>query len=193
MYPPLATALWIIAPIALAGLTQVAVIKLGGLKSLAARPLDFGATLQGRRLFGDNKTWRGVVVMVGATAVWAAACEWLAAVCHWPVGGAVPFEAVHPFSWGALAGLGYVAGELPNSFIKRRLEIAPGAAARAGAARWAFWTIDQVDSLAGVLIFLYPVWQPSLAVVLCLFGVTMLVHPAVALIMLGLGLKARVG
>jgi hypothetical protein len=181
------------APIALAGLTQVAVIKLGGLKSLAARPLDFGATWRGRRLLGDNKTWRGVVVMVVATAGWAALLEWLASLGHWSVGGAVPFEAMHPLGWGALAGAGYVAGELPNSFIKRRLEIAPGAPAPAGLARAAFWTVDQVDSLAGVLVFLWAVWQPSGAVVLCLVGVTLLVHPAVAFIMLGLGLKSRVG
>lgn len=193
MYPPLATALWIVAPIALAGLTHVVVIKLGGLQSLAALPLDFKITLQGRRLFGDNKTLRGLVVMVTATAGWVAAFEWLAACCHWPVGLSVPYEKAHPFLWGALAGAGYVAGELPNSFVKRRLGIAAGAAAPAGIARAAFWTVDQVDSVAGVLVFLYPVWQPSWAVVLCLLGVTLLVHPAVALVMFCLGLKVRVG
>jgi CDP-diglyceride synthetase len=157
------------APIAMAGLTQVTVIKLGGLKALAVRPLDFKATLHGRRLFGDNKTWRGVVVMVVATAGWAAAFEWQAEFFHWPVGQSVPFEWAHPFLWGALAGAGYVVGELPNSFVKRRLGIAAGAPAPAGRARAAFW------------------------IVVCLIAVTMLVHPGVALIMLCLGLKARVG
>jgi hypothetical protein len=28
-----------------------------------ARPLDGGACLRGRRIFGDNKTWRGAAVM----------------------------------------------------------------------------------------------------------------------------------
>ncbi|MEO6874512.1 MAG: CDP-archaeol synthase [Opitutaceae bacterium] len=192
MSSPLATALWIVGPVALAGLTQVAVIKLGLFRALAARPLDCGVVFRGQRLFGENKTFRGLVVMIVATAGWVAIFEGLAAWCHWPAGLSAPFQQAHPLLWGALAGAGYVAGELPNSFIKRQLGIAAGAAA-AGAARLFFWIIDQVDSVAGVLLFLYPVWHPSGAVVACLFGVTLLIHPLVALVMFCLGLKNRIG
>ena len=38
----------------------------------ARRPIDGGLELGGRRLFGDNKTWRGVVVVVPASAAFAA-------------------------------------------------------------------------------------------------------------------------
>ena len=31
------------------------------------RPLDCGATIGGRRIFGDNKTWRGAIFMVGGS------------------------------------------------------------------------------------------------------------------------------
>jgi CDP-diacylglycerol--serine O-phosphatidyltransferase len=102
------------------------------------------------------------------------------------------FERTHPLVWGALAGAGYVAGELPNSFVKRRHGIAAGATAT-GRARAACWVVDQVDSLAGVLAFLYPVWHPAWAVVAALFAVTLLLHPAVALLMFCLGLKTRIG
>ncbi len=192
MPPSLAVAVWVVAPVLLAGLTQVVVIKLGWGKSLAALPLDFGLAYQGRRIFGANKTLRGLLVMVGATAFWVFVQHGLFAGRDWAAGLAAPFALAHPLAWGALAGAGYVAGELPNSFIKRRRGIDAGAAAP-GAARAVFWVVDQVDSVVGVLVFLYPVWQPSGAVVLALFAVTLLVHPAVALVMFFLGLKARVG
>jgi hypothetical protein len=192
MYAPLAIALWIIAPILLAGLTHVAIIRLGLFRSLAAVPLDGGLTVQGRRLFGENKTLRGALAMVGATALWVFLQSWVALHVGWAAGLPPAFESAHPVCWGVLAGAGYVVGELPNSFIKRRLGIAAGAAATGGAQRF-FWVIDQIDSLAGVLLFLLPVWRPSLAVVAALLILTLLIHPVVALIMFCLGLKSRVG
>ena len=192
MYPPLAIALWIVAPLFLAGLAHVAIIKLGLFKFLASVPLDGGATLQGRRVFGENKTLRGGFVMVVATAFCVLVQNRLALWFDWGGGLSPLFEAAHPLAWGALAGAGYVAGELPNSFVKRRLGIAAGAAAQGGA-KAVFWIIDQLDSVAGVLIFLWPVWRPSGTVVTALLAVTLFVHPAVALIMFCLGLKPRVG
>jgi hypothetical protein len=87
------------------------------------RPLDGGATIGGRRLFGDNKTWRGALFMVAGPT--------LAAVLltRWPAyRDALPdaVSGASPVLWGALVGLGVVVGELPNSFLKRRLDIAPG-------------------------------------------------------------------
>jgi CDP-archaeol synthase len=181
-----------VAPVVLSGLTHVAVIKLGVMKSLASVPLDLGASVNGHRLFGENKTLRGAVAMVLATSAWVFLQVRISRGSAWAVGLSPAFEGAHPLSWGALAGAGYVAGELPNSFIKRQLGIAAGAAARGGL-RALFWTVDQVDSVIGVLLFLYPVWHPSPAVVAALFGVTLLVHPLVAFIMMLLGLKARIG
>jgi len=42
---------------------------------------------------------------------------------------------IHALAWGLLRGTGYIVGELPNSFAKRQLGIAPGASGhRAGVA-----------------------------------------------------------
>ena len=53
---------------------------------------------------------------------------------------------------GAWAGFGFMAGELPNSFVKRQLDIAPGqaAASRAGAA--VSFVVDRLDSIVGMLL-----------------------------------------
>jgi hypothetical protein len=76
--------------------------------------------------------------------------------------------------------------------VKRRLDVAPGAAAR-GALAPVFWLVDQLDSLGGVLAAMSLVAAPSTALVACLAAVTLVVHPAAALVMVALGLKGRVG
>jgi hypothetical protein len=104
----------------------------------------------------------------------------------------VDLNRVSPLVCGAILGGGYVAGELPNSFVKRRLEIAPGAAAP-GKLRALFWILDQLDSLVGILAFMSVVWVPPLAIVALLVGVTLCIHPTMALLMVARGLKQRVG
>ena len=47
-------------------LAHAPVLRYDLLRSLK-RPLDGGATIRGRRVFGDNKTWRGAIVMFAGT------------------------------------------------------------------------------------------------------------------------------
>jgi hypothetical protein len=53
-----------------------------------------------------------------------------------------------PLLVGFLVGLGTVGGELPNSFLKRRLDIAPGARRRTPAGM-ALAVLDQGDLVLG--------------------------------------------
>jgi hypothetical protein len=182
---------WFAAPILLTGVVHLAVIKRDWLPALRQVPLDGGAVWRGRRVFGANKTLRGAVVMtvVTALAAWLfakAASGWLG----WPA--PIPFAGAHPAAWGALLGLGYIVGELPNSFIKRRLDISPGAMGR-GAAGRLFWIADQLDSLIGILLVVLPVWRPDLALVLVSAAMMLLLHPLSAWVMMLAGLKDRVG
>jgi CDP-diglyceride synthetase len=184
-------ALWLIAPILLAGLVHIAIIRLRLLPALARIPLDFGCTFRDRRLFGANKTCRGALIMIaGASGIaWAAAA--ISPALHRALSVA-DLQRDHPAYWGLLLGLGYVMGELPNSFVKRRLNIAPGDIA-SGSLGVACWLIDQIDSLLGVLIVLWLIWQPDAPLFLALLLVTLVLHPAVALVMTGLKLKRRIG
>jgi hypothetical protein len=52
---------------------------------------------------------------------------------------------------GGLFGLAYVAGELPNSWLKRRFGIAPGET-RQGALGRVFLWVDQADSVVATLL-----------------------------------------
>lgn len=140
-------------PAILAGILTMAWCRLPVLRTLK-RPVDGGKTLRdGNRIFGDNKTWQGFAGYVLLNA--AAALFW----------GAVSAQSVflteHNYFYrcwentpgynlriGLLLGLGYALFELPNSFLKRRLGIAPGKAVQGG---WKpfFIFLDQADSVIG--------------------------------------------
>jgi CDP-diglyceride synthetase len=183
--------LWLALPIIASGLVHLVVMKLDLLPGLRRRPLDGGYSYRGRRLFGDNKTWRGAVVTISTTSVAAWALAQLSACC-WPLPTLVPFAETHPLLWGALLGTGYIVGELPNSFAKRQLSIAPGGAGQGTAGR-VFWVVDQLDSLAGMLLAVAPVWRPSFYLLGVMVVIMLVAHPVSAWIMVLFGLKDRVG
>jgi len=183
--------LWLAVPIIAAGLVHLAVLKLDLLPGLRRLPIDGGRRFRGKRLFGDNKTWRGALVTIGTTTLAA----WLLArlsACCWHLPALTPFASTHSLIWGLLLGMGYIAGELPNSFAKRQIGIAPGASGNGLAGR-VFWVVDQLDSLAGMLIAISPIWQPSLALLATIVAIMLVAHPVSAWIMMRFGLKDRVG
>ena len=150
------------------------------------RPLDGGATWRGRRLFGDHKTWRGALFM--------AAGPMLAAVVltRWPAFRDALPDAVadaSPVLWGALVGLGVVVGELPNSFLKRRLDIAPGTQLRTPRGL-ALIVLDQADLVPGVWLFLAPVYVLPVATAAVAFAAVTAVHLMVNVIGYAIGARA---
>jgi CDP-diglyceride synthetase len=143
-------ALFLTAPILIAGLAHVAVITLDLAPGLA-RPIDAGRRWRGGPLLGSNKTWRGFVVMPAATAITIAAQQALTRRSP-RLATLAPLARGAPPSWmvGAICGAAYVLAELPNSFTKRRFGIAPGTSARR--ARIAQYLVDQVDSVVGCVV-----------------------------------------
>ena len=119
-----------------------------------ARPLDGSATLGGVRIFGDNKTWRGVLVMgTGAFAATLALRAWPWYAAHLPAA----LRAAHPLDLAVRIAVGTVVAELPGSFVKRRLGIAPGERLRSPAG-WVLSLWDQGDFVPGIALMLAPVW-----------------------------------
>ena len=112
--------LWLAIPVIVSGLVHLAVLKLDLMPALRRMPIDGGATFRGRRLFGDNKTWRGAVVTITTMTVTAWALAKIHACCF-ALPTLVPFAETHPVAWGLLLGTGYILGELPNSFVKRQI------------------------------------------------------------------------
>jgi hypothetical protein len=136
------------------------------------RPLDGGATFRGRRLFGDNKTWRGLLAMWLGVVLAALALSRLPG--YW---SRLPQEiqAAGALRFGGLLGLGTVLAELPNSFLKRQLDIPPGSRRLTGATALLV-ILDQGDFVLGIWLTLAPLWVMSPAQALLAFLVVAAAH-----------------
>jgi hypothetical protein len=176
--------LWPFAPILGSLILQAPVLRHDFLPRLA-RPLDGGATWRGRRLLGDNKTWRGALVMF--TGALLAALVLSRMQSYWP---RVPPEVRRPgpLPFGALVGLGTVLAELPNSFLKRQLGIDPGQQRRS-VAGLLLAILDQGDFVLGVWLCLSPLVRLPIGRVALAFGAVVVLHLGVNVI--GYLMRAR--
>ena len=181
--------IWLITPVVVAGLGQVAILRAGQLGRLAV-PLDFGLHWRGKPLLGPRKTWRGVIIMTTLSAltarVQAMTVRWsprLRAFCPFD------YRRVNPWLLGGALGLGYCIAELPNSFIKRRLGIPP--AQRSQRLPELQYLIDQSDSVIGCLIALRFFYRPRRNEAGLAFATGLAVHVAVDQLMYVLGVKQR--
>lgn len=175
-------ALKLFAPLLLGLAVHGLCIRTGALRGLT-RPIDAGHTFRGRRLFGGNKTYRGVLAVALGTD--------LGYVLQSASGGfsGTPLRATGTAALcGLLMGAGAMLAELPNSFLKRQLGIAPGTQA-SGVRGAVFHVLDQVDLALGawlVLVWFVPVTP---ATVLWSLVFLVLAHPLVSLAGFGLGMR----
>src|SRR5579864_8798316 len=178
---------WLITPVLVAGIGQVAILKTGLLPRLAV-PLDFGLRWRGKPVLGPRKTWRGVIVMTTLSAL-AARAQAAAASRSPRLRAICPFDyqQVNPWLLGGTLGLGYCVAELPNSFVKRRLGIRPAQTSQR--LSWLQYWIDQTDSVAGCLTALRFFYRPTWAEAGIALGAGLALHVAVDQLMHALGLK----
>jgi hypothetical protein len=108
------------------------------------------------RLFGANKTWRGALMMNAGTV---AGAELLYRVPAYRRRLPQPVAESHG-RVGMLLGIAIWAGELPNSFFKRRLGIPPGEQ-RPSPLGVAISLFDQADWVPVASVLLRPVWRMS--------------------------------
>jgi hypothetical protein len=113
------------------------------------RPIDGGRSFRGEPLFGKSKTWRGPILVAGGAAlVWV----FQRSVLHHfePLAALelVDYTSLPGWWFGAVVGAAAELSELPNSFVKRQLGIAPGGTAR-GLRAAIFYLWDQLDLLLG--------------------------------------------
>lgn len=170
-------ALVLFAPLLFAAALSGIVMRLDLLAALKA-PVDAGRRVRGRRLFGDNKTWRGFAVAVVGCVV-AVTIERELPLPGWAC--LVDYRALNPAAFGTAMGLGAMLGELPNSFVKRQLGIAPGKTA-SGARRFLFYLWDQLDLLTGAWPLLSFWLRPTPRLVVASVALALVLHPVVALI-----------
>ena len=155
-------------------------------------PIDCGLSFRGKRIFGDHKMLRGFVVIVPATSA-AFLLLYVFVRIAVPAFAAQLWSAA-PWQYAALglwAGFGFMAGELPNSFVKRRLEILPGGLPAHPSARSVCLVADRVDSILGMLTALSVVVSvPALTWIYVVF-VGAGIHWTFSVVLFALGVKER--
>lgn len=169
------TALWAMLPAYLPN--NVAVLAGGG------RPIDGGRTLNGSRILGDGKTWRGAVAGSLAGIGVGVVLNRLAPTVTDSIGVTVP-----TFPVVAIVGLavGAILGDIGASFVKRRIGRERGAAVPG---------LDQLDFVVGALVVTTVVareWVQTvftLEVLLAVVVLTPVLHVGTNAIAYGLGLK----
>jgi len=190
MIDPLSCALFLTFSFVLAGTAQTIWFR-SQLSQQFKVPLDLGLTCRGRRIFGENKTLRGFIIMLPATAISFVILGYIALkqsyifVRIWPLTPSA-FAVL-----GLCAGLGFMIGELPNSFLKRQLDIPPGNAPQRTFAKVLSFIMDRFDSIIGMLLavsFFVPTpWQMWLYVAI----IGPVIHWFFSVILYWCGVKGR--
>lgn len=170
--------LFFVTPLLVAGLLHHFLIIPKNMFSFLARPIDAGVLWKRKRLLGDAKTWRGIVVMAVGTSI---AME----VLHF----FLPLTLrVSPWVAGGAIGLAYALFELPNSFVKRRMGVPEGKGGL-GLLNKILFFADQSDSVIGSVASLYLVYHPTVQLAGTLLVLGIGVHTLVDLIVRRWGYK----
>jgi len=115
-------------------------------------PLDFGKNFpDGKPIFGRNKTFRGFFSALAIGTLIGFAEK---AFLNYPAN-------VQGLQFGFLLSFGALLGDLIGAFIKRRIGLAPGELLP---------VVDQIDFIAGALLFALPLeivsWELTLVVLI---------------------------
>jgi CDP-diglyceride synthetase len=176
----------LLLPITLSGLTLILCMRKGWLRALDV-PLDGGLRLGNQPLIGKSKSVRSLVIyLVVATSV-TAVLHWLASVTDL----VAPVELNNPLILGPICTLAYLAGEIVNSFVKRRFGISTSAqtASRLGSkVQSIFDNIDGILCSGLPMIFIFGVPGELLATS---FVLAVLTHLSTNALMRALRLKRQ--
>ncbi len=161
----------VVFPLVLSNSIHMVLVKVGVFK-VWEKPIH-------THLFGNNKTWRGFVLVPllngMITALWI---------------GSFPNDILEPFFFGVLFGLAYMLAELPNSYIKRKLGIQSGE--KHPNYPVLFTLMDKSDSAFLVSILYGLVFQKSLFTIFFLFIGSVLIHFLVSCLLVQLQIKKSI-
>lgn len=161
-------ALWFFLPAGIANMMPIFAAKIPALKKFDA-PMDLGRSFRGKRIFGDHKTWRGLVagIIAGTLTLWLQ--QYLFSEFAWirSFAGAVDYPSLPTFIMGPLFAIGALGGDAIESFFKRQRGIAPGKG---------WFPFDQTDYIIGGAIATMPFVSLSIGHYALLLVLWLIVH-----------------
>lgn len=135
-------ALWFFAPAGIANATPIFAKKIPYLRSWET-PIDFGKSFKGKRILGDNKTWRGFCfgVIIAGLVFFIQKYLYIHSDL---INGLVDLDYSNLSVWlGILLGIGALLGDAIESFFKRQLGVPSGEA---------WFPFDQIDYIVGGIL-----------------------------------------
>lgn len=118
-------------PAIIGPIINVSVLSNKKVKKVLKTPIDFEKNfIDNKRIFGNNKTWKGLVLSIIlcmlVSVIWGIICKYIPSIgnrnlLYTNYENTILFNAII----GILYGLFYSLFELPNSFLKRRFDIEP--------------------------------------------------------------------
>ncbi len=127
--------------------------------------------------FGENKTWRGVLFVPSANALFLLI-----------ISSIFQLNLAYPFLLGYVLGLSYLLFELPNSFLKRKAGIKAGGHHRDH--KYLFYILDKTDSSFGVTLTYFLITGITLRMALALFLINSTTHAVIAFVLVKLRIKS---
>jgi CDP-2,3-bis-(O-geranylgeranyl)-sn-glycerol synthase len=110
-------------------------------------PIDFNKKLRGKPILGSHKTFRGFFVGIIGSIIFSYLQLFLYNYRLFRDISFINYSEINILLFGFLIGFGVLIGDALKSLLKRRLNIKPGNP---------FIPLDQLDSIIGMLIFIYP-------------------------------------
>ncbi len=141
-------------------------------------PLGFPVS---EKYFGNHKTWRGFYAgYLGALFILFFQAQVQNSYAIFQFHSILNYQEINIFFYAFLFGVGAMVGDSLKSFFKRKFDKKAGE----------FWfPFDQLDFVAGSLVFLSPFFLPDWKVILILFIVTPVLHLLVNVLAYLIGFK----
>ncbi len=130
-------------------------------------PIDFGITVKGKIILGPRKTYRGLISGIIAAMIIINIQYLIDKYTIFKNLTLYDFEEINFHLLGFLFGFGVLFGDIFESFIKRRLDMAPGKSL----IPW-----DQIDCVLGGLIFGRIAWAYSYKYAITIILITFVLH-----------------
>ena len=151
----IARTLWFLFP-ALIGNTAPVCAK-WVFRSRFQYPVDCYLKINKKRIFGDNKTWRGIVSTIFVSILVVFLQRSLFEIDVIKIISILDYSSVDPLFLGASMGASVCIGDLSKSLFKRQLGIKPGQS----------WIpFDQLDIPLGFTILVFPIIKPPVEIML---------------------------
>lgn len=161
--------LWFFAPAGVANAAPIFANKIPYLNKWRT-PLDFGQSYKGKRILGDNKTWRGFCTGVMAAVLTLVLQKYLFNDSAWLQSNITTLDYSTVSLWlGFLLGSGALLGDAIESLFKRRAGVPSGEA---------WFPFDQLDYIIGgillssIIVTLSPI--QNIVILLLWFGLHLL-------------------